>query len=31
MDTKSKLLNLRISETEFEAIKELAAERDMTI
>lgn len=31
MDTKSKLLNLRISETEYEAIKELAAERGMTI
>jgi len=31
MDTKSKLLNLRISESEYEAIKELAAEREMTI
>ena len=31
MDTKSKLLNLRISESEFEAIRELAAEREMTV
>ena len=31
MDTKSKLLNLRISELEYEAIRELAAEREMTV
>ncbi|MBN1409037.1 MAG: hypothetical protein JW956_14655 [Calditrichaceae bacterium] len=31
MDTKSKLLNLRISESEYEAIKELANEREMTV
>ena len=31
MDTKSKLLNLRISESEYEAIRKLAAEREMTI
>ena len=31
MDTKNKLLNLRISETEYEAIRELANERDMTV
>ena len=31
MDTKSKLLNLRISESEYEAIKALASEREMTV
>jgi len=31
MDTKSKLLNLRISESEYEAIRELAVEREMTV
>jgi len=31
MDPKSKLLNLRISESEYEAIKELASERNMTV
>lgn len=31
MDPKSKLLNLRISESEYEAIKELASEREMTV
>lgn len=31
MDTKSKLLNLRISEAEYEAIRELAAEREMSV
>ena len=31
MDTKNKLLNLRISEAEYEAIRELANERDMTV
>ena len=31
MDTKSRLLNLRISESEYEAIRKLAAEREMTI
>lgn len=31
MDTKSKLLNLRISESEYEAIKDLANEREMTV
>jgi len=31
MDTKSKLLNLRISESEYEAIRELANERAMTV
>ena len=31
MDAKNKLLNLRISEAEYEAIRELANERDMTV
>lgn len=31
MNTKSKLLNLRISESEYEAIRELALEREMTV
>ena len=31
MDTKNKLLNLRISESEFEAIRELATEREMSV
>ena len=31
MDTKNKLLNLRISESEYEAIRQLAAEREMTV
>jgi hypothetical protein len=31
MSTKSKLLNLRISESEYEAIRELAAEHEMSV
>jgi hypothetical protein len=31
MSTKNRLLNLRISESEYEAIRELAKEREMTV